>query len=121
MTCATEHDFIARVERLIGELASRRGADRHLLCRWQDALTEGYGRALALEGRRRRLRLRQLALADLPEPDAAAQRELVSLSQREVKLARQVLELRAQLEALKEAGAGLAEGPPYETMPRRSA
>jgi hypothetical protein len=100
MACTTEHDFAACVEDLIIKLASRRGADAELERRVHDVLIEGYGRALALEGRRRRLRERQLELADLPKLDAAGLRELAALARREAGLVRKEHELRALLAPL---------------------
>jgi hypothetical protein len=121
MTCITESDFIARVEGLIAELAYRHDADRELQYRWNETLMEGYGRALALEGQRRRLRERQLELADLPEPDAGALRQLTAFARSEARLGRQEQELRARLAALRGAVAGLADVARHEMMPRRSA
>jgi hypothetical protein len=121
MTCITESDFIARVEGLITELACGREADGDLQFRWNETLIEGYGRALALEGRRRRLRERQLALADLPEPDAGALRQLTAFARSEARLGRQEHELRLLLAALRGALAGLAGAADHEMIPRRSA
>jgi hypothetical protein len=121
MTSITEKDFIARVEGLTAELADAHGGDDDLRRRSHEALMEGYGRALALEGRCRQLRERQLELADLPEPDAGALRELTALARREARLGRQERELRALLARLRERGAALAGAALHETMPRRSA
>jgi hypothetical protein len=121
MTSITEKDFIAHLEGLIAELADVRAEDDDLRRRSHEALMEGYGRALALEGRCRQLRERQLELADLPEPDAGALRELATLARREARLGRQERELRALLALLRERGAGLAGAVLHETMPRRSA
>lgn len=121
MASITEKDFIARVEGLMAELADIRGGDDDLRCRSHEALMEGYGRALALEGRCRQLREKQLALADLPEPDAGALRELAALARREARLGRQERNLRALLAILKEREAALAGAMLHERMPRRSA
>jgi hypothetical protein len=102
MTSITEKDFIARVEGLITELTDVPAADDDLRHRSREALMEGYGRALALEGRRRQLRERQLELADLPEPDVGALRELTALTRREARLGRQERELRGLLALLRE-------------------
>jgi hypothetical protein len=121
MTSITEKDFIARVEGLMAELADAHGRDEELRRRSHEALMEGYGRALAIEGRCRQLRERQLELADLPEPDAGALDELTVLARREARLGRQERELRALLALLKEREAALAGTALHETMPRRSA
>jgi hypothetical protein len=121
VTCITENDFIARAERLITELGGRSAADADLVGRRHEMLTEGYGRALALEGQRRRLRERQLELADLSEPDAGALRELTTLARREARLGRREHELRALLSALKGAHTGPLKTSRHEMMPRRSA
>jgi chromosome segregation ATPase len=121
MTCITESDFIARVEGLIAELERRRDTDGDLQCRWNEALMEGYTRALALEGRRRRLRERQRELADLPEPSNAAMRQLTALTRSEASLRRQEHELRALLVSLRAALVELADVAHHEMMPRRSA
>ena len=121
MTRITESDFIARVEGLIAELACRHEADGDLHYRWNETLMEGYSRALALEGRRRRLREHQLELADLPEPNAAALRQLTAFARSEARLGRQEHELRALLASLKAASPGLADVAHHEMMPRRSA
>ena len=71
------------------ELAGVRAADDDLRRRSEEALSEGYGRALTLEGRRRQLRERQLELADLPQPDVGALRELTALARGEARLGRQ--------------------------------
>jgi hypothetical protein len=102
MTSITEKDFIARVEGLMSELTDVPAADDDLQHRSRETLMEGYGRALALEGRRRKLRERQLELADLPEPDAGALSELTALARREARLGRQERELRALLARLRE-------------------
>jgi hypothetical protein len=121
MTRITENAFIARVEDLITELASHQDGDAKLRCDCHEALVAGYGRALALEGERRRLRERQLELADLPELDAGALRELTGLTQREARLGHQERELRAALARLREACLELPDAALHETMPRRSA
>jgi hypothetical protein len=97
MTPITKKNFIAHLEGLMGELAAARALDDDLRRRLDEALMEGYGRALALEGRCRQLRERQLELADLPEPDASALGELTALARREAQLGRQERELRALL------------------------
>lgn len=102
MTSVTEKQFITRVEGLMTELAGVRAADDDLRRRSEEALSEGYGRALALEGRRRQLRERQLELADLPRPDVDALRELTALARGEARLGRQERELRALLALLRE-------------------
>jgi hypothetical protein len=121
MTCITETDFIARVEGLITELACGREDDRDLQFRSNETLMEGYARALALEGRGRRLRKRQLELADLSEPDAAALRQLTAFARSEARLGRQEHELRVLLAVLRGALAGLAGAAHHEMIPRRSA
>jgi hypothetical protein len=120
MTSITEKDFIARVEGLLAELADAHGGDEDLRRRSHETLMEGYSRALALEGRCRQLRERQLELADLPELDAGALGELTALARREARLGRQERELRALLALLREREAALADAL-HETMPRRSA
>jgi hypothetical protein len=102
MTSITEKHFIARVEGLVTELTDAPVADDDLRHRSREALMEGYGRALALEGRRRQLRERQLELADLPESDVGALRELAALARREARLGRQERELRSLLALLRE-------------------
>ncbi len=103
MTAISEKDFIACIEGLVSELAGAREVDEDLRRRSHEALMEGYGRALALEGQRRRLRERQLELADLPEPDAIALRELAALARREARLGRQEGKLRSMLAPLRSA------------------
>jgi hypothetical protein len=121
MTPIAENDLIARIGGLMVELADVREADDDLRRRSQEALMEGYGRALALEGRCRQLRDRQLELADLPQPDAGALRELTALARREARLGRQERELRAVLALLREREAALGSAVLHETRPRRSA
>jgi hypothetical protein len=121
MTRIIESAFIAWVEGLITELVDVREGDDDLRRRSHEALMEGYGRALALEGRCRQLRERQLELADLDEPDAGALRELTGLAQREARLGNQERELRAVLARLREASIRLADAALHETMPRHSA
>jgi hypothetical protein len=120
MTRITENAFITGVEDLITELASGSEEDGKLRRRCHEALIAGYGRALALEGKRRRLRERQLELVDLPELGAGAMRELTSLAQRRARLDRQERDLRMVLARLREACVGLADAL-HDTMPRRSA
>jgi hypothetical protein len=69
--------------------------------RRQEILTEGYGRALALEAERRRLHERQLELADLAVSDENVARKLATLTRREARLGRLEHELRAILTSLK--------------------
>lgn len=96
-----DRQFLARLQRLIRDIP---GADEEAASRdgqRREALAEGYGRALALEGERRRLHERQLDLADLTESDADIPRELASLTRREAGLVRHERELRELLRRLK--------------------
>jgi hypothetical protein len=102
VTSTDENDFLARIEGLMSELACVVEVDEELGIRSHEALMEGYGRALALEGQRRRLRERQLKLAELPNPDAVALRELTALARREAWLSQQEGRLRSMLDPLRE-------------------
>jgi hypothetical protein len=102
VNCIEEKDFVASVEALIAKLAGAEEVDEDLHARSHEVLMEGYGRALALEGERRRVRERQLQLADVAELDAVMSRELAALAQREARLSRRESELRSVLAPLKE-------------------
>ena|SRR5436190_16917023 len=139
MTCIPESEFIARVEELMAELGSRRDADGSLRRRWEELLMEGYGRALAVEGKRRRVLRRQRELAGLPRTEGAVTDELVSLVRCEAALAHEERRLRDLLARLRGRGLPIlrrrasdpaggpivralpAGGGAYGTRPRRSA
>ena len=121
VTSIVGNDFIAHIEGLMTELTGVAEVYEDLLSRSHEVLTEGYGRALALEGQRRRLRERQLELADLPEPDAVALRELAALARREARLGRQEDELRSILAPLRERERDWQARALHDMMPRRSA
>jgi hypothetical protein len=110
VTCTAEKDLIARIESLISELAGVGEVDGELERRRLETLMEGYGRALALEGQRRRLRERQVELADAPEPDAVALSELGALALHEARLGRREGKLRAMLARLREGERGGKRG-----------
>jgi len=107
VTCIAEKDVIARIESLISELAGVGEVGEELESRRLETLMEGYGRALALEAQRRRLRERQLELAD-GEPDAVALSELGVLAMREARLGRRERKLRAMLAPLRGRRTGMA-------------
>ena len=86
---------------MISELDSAE-FDAGLRGRCDDALMHGYALALRLEGRRRRLRERQLELAGLSEIDDGMTRELASAAGREASLAREERRLRGLLTLLRE-------------------
>jgi hypothetical protein len=106
VTPIAEKTFIACIEKLMTDLAGAGEVDEDLQSRSYEVLMEGYGWALALEGQRRRLRERQLKLADLPEADAGALSELAGLARREARLGRQEGELRSMLAPLRERERG---------------
>ena len=106
-----DSDFTARVESLLTEFAEIRSAGEDLCRRLHETLLEGYGRALALEGERRRLHTQQLRLADLPSPNDQALRELAALAQSEARLARESSGLRALVGRLRERELGLCDSP----------
>jgi hypothetical protein len=109
VTCIAEEDLIARIESLISELAGVGEVGGELERRRLETLMEGYGRALALEGQRRRLRERQVELADVLEPDAGALSELAALALREARVGRRERKLRAMLGPLRGGRRGAAD------------
>ena len=88
-----------RVEELSARVAAGR-ADAKLLRDLDDALSEGYALALALDGKRLRLDRRIAKLAEAID-DAAAARELRALALERRAVAREADELRERLGCLR--------------------
>lgn len=84
------------IERLRAELGACR-EDAAPADALDDVLTRGYGLVLALEGERRAVRSRVEDLAQREALDGAGEQELTRLVRREMRLAREELELRELL------------------------
>lgn len=106
-----------RLERLIRELEAS-ALDEGLRHRCDEALTAGYAEALAIEGRRRRLRERQRELLAEGDGGAAAIEELVGVARRELDLVREEKALRELLGRLRrrERAAMEARQPPRRAL-----